>query len=104
MLPIVADLVRCLTGDLQWKRVNLLVLKHSHDSRAEVRELAMRCSKVIFDEASTNDVMVLIPETLPYVAEALEDEDSAVEAAARSLFSRLEELSDEDLEDYIKGN
>jgi len=47
--------------------------------------------------------MVLIPETLPFVAEALEDEDQVVEDAARSLFARLEELSDEDLEDFIKG-
>lgn len=104
LVPITTALVKCLSGDLQWKQVNLMVLEHSHDERPEVRELAIRCSQVVFDEAGTDDVMVLIPETLPFVAEALEDEDEAVEDSARSLFKRLEELSDEDLEDFIKGN
>lgn len=46
---------------------------------------------------------MLLPETLPFLAELLEDAESAVEARAASVLRALEELSGESLADYLKA-
>lgn len=44
----------------------------------------------------------MLPESLPFLSELLEDSDSAVLARSRALVKLLEELSDESLEEYLK--
>jgi len=46
---------------------------------------------------------VLLPETLPQLAELLEDADVAVEARAQEVVAALEELSGEKLDEYLRA-
>lgn len=50
----------------------------------------------------SEEYLVLLPETLPFLAELLEDAELAVESAAAALVRRLEELSGESLEQYLR--
>lgn len=45
---------------------------------------------------------MLLPETLPFLSELLEDPDAAVEARVQGLVKLLEEVSGEDLNEYLK--
>ncbi len=44
----------------------------------------------------------LLPEALPFLGELLEEPDQAIAAAAKALVARLQLLSGEDLEGYLK--
>ena len=46
--------------------------------------------------------LLLILQALPFLAELLEDEDAGVAAAAAGLVSRLEQLTGEGFDDYLK--
>jgi U3 small nucleolar RNA-associated protein 10 len=48
------------------------------------------------------EYLVLLPESLPFLSELMEDSDIAVEARTQELVKLLEELSEEKLDDYLK--
>ena len=48
------------------------------------------------------EYLTLLPETLPFLAELLEDSELAVEARAAALVKQLEALSGESLEQYLR--
>ncbi len=47
------------------------------------------------------EFLVLLPESLPFLSELVEDVELAVEARAKELVKQLEELSGESLEQYL---
>lgn len=47
------------------------------------------------------EFLVLLPESLPFLAELLEDVEVAVEARAKEVVKQLEELSGESLQQYM---
>lgn len=53
-------------------------------------------------ERLREDYLGLVPETLPFLAELLEDPEHGVVAATQRLIKRLEELSGEDLGQYLR--
>jgi U3 small nucleolar RNA-associated protein 10 len=46
-------------------------------------------------------LLIILPEMMPYVSEALEDDDVDVELAVRNLIALLQEISGEDIQDYL---
>jgi U3 small nucleolar RNA-associated protein 10 len=50
----------------------------------------------------SEEYLALLPETLPFLAELLEDAEHAVEARAAALLRSLESLSGESLEQYLR--
>ena len=53
-------------------------------------------------ERLREDYLDLLPESLPFLAELLEDAEARVVAATQRLIGRLEELSGEDLGQYLR--
>ena len=50
----------------------------------------------------SEEYLALLPETLPFLAELLEDAELAVEARAQRVVRQLEALSGESLEQYLR--
>ena len=48
------------------------------------------------------EYLVLLPEALPFLAELLEDTEPTVVAATQTLLKKLEELSGQSLNEYMK--
>ena len=44
---------------------------------------------------------MLLPDTIPFLAELMEDEDVAMESLVKQLVQRIEELSGENLDQYL---
>lgn len=61
-------------------------------------QVLQRCFEVIGEE-----FLVLLPETIPFLAELLEDESPHVEALCRALKTQIEELSGEELDPYLNA-
>ena len=53
-------------------------------------------------ERMCEEYLLLLPEALPFLAELLEDPEHQVAAATQLLIRKLEELSGESLEQYLK--
>lgn len=49
------------------------------------------------------EFLSLLPETLPFISEVMEDDAEEVVAAAHALIRRMEDLSGESMQEYLKG-
>jgi hypothetical protein len=100
LTPTIGLLVVCLRRDTLWKPVNTAVLMLTRSSFARVRLAGVEVCKALYDNGS-NEALVLLPETLPFLSEIMHDDDPEVEAACHNLIKLLEDASGENLETYL---
>jgi len=87
--------------DVLWKRFNSKVLMAS---RTECSRTKLVCIEVASQLAThlKEDYIVLIAETVPFVAELMEDRDPSVTDACKKFVRTVEEISgEEDLQQYL---
>ncbi|CAI5490720.1 unnamed protein product [Closterium sp. Naga37s-1] len=101
------ELVTCLGemtiaggSDILWKQLNHQVLMCTRSERVRSRQLSLRVVNEIVDRVR-EEYVVLLPESIPFLAELLEDSDANVAESAKSLVKKLEELSGEELTQYF---
>ncbi|CAI5465431.1 unnamed protein product [Closterium sp. Yama58-4] len=101
------ELVTCLGemtvaggSDILWKQLNHQVLMCTRSERVRSRQLSLRVVNEIVDRVR-EEYVVLLPESIPFLAELLEDPDANVAESAKSLVKKLEELSGEELTQYF---
>jgi U3 small nucleolar RNA-associated protein 10 len=85
---------------MMWKRLNHDLLMLTRDGRARVRLAGVWGSGQVFAQGR-EDALVLLPETIPFLAEAMEDGDAEVEQQTNVLVRKLEELSGESLQEFL---
>lgn len=88
-------------SDAQWKPLNYALLMATRATEPRTRLLALYGVSQL-QARLAEEYLVLLPETLPYLAELLEDGEHEVEAGATELLRRLEKLSGESLAEYLK--
>jgi U3 small nucleolar RNA-associated protein 10 len=66
-----------------------------------VRYGAVRCATELFSRVGM-PYLALLPETVPFVAELMEDDHIEVERATQLLIKQIESLSGESMENYLK--
>ena len=77
------------------------VLHLTRHSVARVRAAAVR-TLIAYATLSGGEFLSLLPETLPFVSELMEDDSQEVEALSHTLIRKLEDLSGESLQEYLK--
>lgn len=80
-------------------RAQVLMATRSEAAPERARALAVAAGLV---ERLREDYLGLLPESLPFLAELLEDPEHGVVDATQRLIRRLEELSGEDLGQYLR--
>ncbi|CAN1344838.1 Uncharacterized protein At3g06530 [Linum perenne] len=85
-------------SDLLWKPLNHEVLSQTQNGKERSKRLGLRTVKYLVDNLK-EEYMVLLPETMPYLAQLLED--SAVRDLARDVVKEMEEVGGESLEEYL---
>lgn len=76
------------------------MLMCSRSEKPRPRLLALRVVKLLAEQLK-EEYLVLLPETLPFLAELLEDSDLNVQAKTQEVVKFLEDLSGEDLSQYF---
>jgi hypothetical protein len=76
------------------------VLMCSRSEKVRPRLLALRVVKLLAEQLK-EEFLVLLPETLPFLAELLEDADLNVVANTQGVIKNLEDLSGENLAQYF---
>lgn len=103
--PAMASLALCA---LSQPTVNAMLqtLHHSmtrlvRSPTARVRFNALSCIKQLFERVG-DDYLALMPDTLPFLAELLEDKDDSIRVLAQKLALVLKDLSGEDIAEFLK--
>ncbi|ALC38653.1 l-2-k09022 [Drosophila busckii] len=88
------------SNDVMWKQLNQQVLLKTRNSAPQVRILAFNSSVAIARKLGES-FTPLLPETMPFIAELLEDEHERVERNTRSAVQELETILGEPVQKYL---
>ncbi|KAI5081132.1 hypothetical protein GOP47_0004315 [Adiantum capillus-veneris] len=86
--------------DLLWKPLNHEVLLCTRSEAVHVRTVSLDIVRFIVDNLK-EDYLALLPETIPFLAELLEDHEQTVVSKSQEIIRSLEELSGESLSQYL---
>mmetsp|Transcript_82092 Transcript_82092/g.160181 ORF Transcript_82092/g.160181 Transcript_82092/m.160181 type:complete len:557 (-) Transcript_82092:143-1813(-) len=98
--PCVAQLASAAASDVLWKPLNHQVLLSTRDPVAAVRLAALNTLHACFSLVG-EEYLVMLPESLSFLSELLEDSDAMVEAKCREILKFVEGLSGEELDTYL---
>ncbi|TYZ62452.1 hypothetical protein PybrP1_005573 [[Pythium] brassicae (nom. inval.)] len=98
--PCLANLAWAAKSDLLWKPLHYAVLMKSRSPAPGVRLAALKtieqCYQVIGDE-----FLAMLPESIPFLAELMEDTDAEVERTCHQVVKQIEDISGESLDQYL---
>uniref|UniRef100_A0A3Q3M1A5 HEAT repeat-containing protein 1 n=1 Tax=Mastacembelus armatus TaxID=205130 RepID=A0A3Q3M1A5_9TELE len=100
LVPCVAQFAVALADDSQWKTLNYQVLLKTRHRDAKVRFSALLMLMELAAKLKEN-YMVLLPETIPFLAELMEDECEEVEQQVHKVIQEMENILGEPLQSYF---
>ncbi|KAK2580959.1 hypothetical protein KPH14_006024 [Odynerus spinipes] len=100
IVPCIASFASAIPDDSLHKLLVYQTLLKTRHAKAHVRSAALNALVEIARKLG-EDFMPLLPETVPFLAEMLEDEDEATEKCAQNAVRTLEEILGEPLQKYF---
>ena len=100
LVDCLVQLAVAVGQDSQWRALNRAVLMATRSPVARPRRLGVAVVAALVDRLA-EEYLVLLPETMPFLAELVEDADEDIEAGARQLLTKLSQLADEDIGDLL---
>lgn len=101
VVPCLARFVASVGEDTAWKPFHFSLLGKGRGENARIRWASLlslrECYRVVGEE-----FLSLLPESIPFLAEMLEDDDDEVERLTRKVIEEIEELSGEKLDQYME--
>jgi U3 small nucleolar RNA-associated protein 10 len=76
-------------------------MKHMRDGTASVRLAAVKC-EISITESLGEEWLGLLPEMLPFISNAMDDDDEGVEAEVRRWVRGIEETLGESLDSMLQ--
>ena len=89
-----------VNDDACWKSLNYQILLKTRHPAPQVRQAALRVTESLTTKLAA-DYMSLLPETIPFMAELMEDENEQVEALCQQVVSSMEDVLGEPLQKYF---
>ncbi|XP_028989805.1 HEAT repeat-containing protein 1 [Betta splendens] len=100
LVPCMGQFSVALADDAQWKTLNYQVLLKTRHSSAKVRFSALLVLMELASKLKEN-YMVLLPETIPFLAELMEDDCEEVEQQVQKVIQEMENILGEPLQSYF---
>ncbi len=101
IIPCITALATAADSADNLKVINTKILAHLRAETPSVRLTAVRCQLSI-TEALGEEWLSLLPEMLPFISEAMEDDDEQVETEVRRWVRRIEEILGESLDSMLQ--
>ncbi|XP_018325766.1 HEAT repeat-containing protein 1 [Agrilus planipennis] len=98
--PCIVNFVVAVGDDALWKQVNYQIMLKTRHSDWKVRLAALDCLLQIVRKVG-EDFLPLLPETIPFLAELLEDDEENVEKTCRRTVQEIEKIVGEPLQKYF---
>lgn len=102
VIPCLVQLAVTAVDDNKRKVINHEVLLRTRDERPYVRKLALRTVSAFYDRLG-EEFLSLLPETVPFIGEAMEDDEPEVEKEAQNLSAVIQRYLGEDISNYLKA-
>ncbi|XP_075718875.1 HEAT repeat-containing protein 1 [Rhinoderma darwinii] len=100
LVPCIAQFSVAIADDSLWKPLNYQILLKMRHSSPEVRFAALLVLVDLVEKLREN-YMVLLPESIPFLAELMEDECEEVEQQCQKSIKQLETILGESLQSYF---
>lgn len=101
LIPAIAELAVATNSAAHHKEMNTAVLQHMRSDSAAVRLAAVQCEKALTERLG-EEWLALLPEMLPFISEALEDDDEAVEREVQRWVMGIEGILGESLNSMLQ--
>ncbi|KAF0870433.1 HEAT repeat-containing protein 1 [Crocuta crocuta] len=100
LIPCIAQFSVAMADDSLWKPLNYQILLKTRDSSPKVRFAALIMVLALAEKLKEN-YLVLLPESIPFLAELMEDECEEVERQCQRTVQQLEAVLGEPLQSYF---
>ncbi|XP_031992195.1 HEAT repeat-containing protein 1 isoform X1 [Hylobates moloch] len=100
LIPCIAQFSVAMADDCLWKPLNYQILLKTRDSSPKVRFAALITVLALAEKLKENYI-VLLPESIPFLAELMEDECEEVEHQCQKTIQQLETVLGEPLQSYF---
>ncbi|XP_047143600.1 HEAT repeat-containing protein 1 isoform X1 [Hydra vulgaris] len=100
LLPCIVNFTCAVNDSSLWKPLNHQILLKTKSSQANVRLAALQIIENIYNRIGES-YMILVPETIPFLAEVLEDDSFEVEAQCKKVIKQIELITGESLQKYF---
>ncbi|KAM4828879.1 HEAT repeat-containing protein 1 [Thomomys bottae] len=100
LIPCIAQFSVAMADDSLWKPLNYQILLKTRDSSPKVRFAALLTVLALAEKLKENYI-VLLPESIPFLAELMEDECEEVERQCQKTIQQLEATLGEPLQSYF---
>uniref|UniRef100_A0A8C5VQD2 HEAT repeat-containing protein 1 n=1 Tax=Microcebus murinus TaxID=30608 RepID=A0A8C5VQD2_MICMU len=100
LIPCIAQFSVAMADDSLWKPLNYQILLKMRDSSPKVRFAALITILALAEKLKENYI-VLLPESIPFLAELMEDECEEVEHQCQKTIQQLEAILGEPLQSYF---
>jgi len=99
--PLCFEMDDRINDDSMWIKLNYAILMKTRAEQWQTRQAALIVIEHLF-ETMRERYLVVLNDTIPFLSELLEDEHELVEAAAKRIVSRVEQMTGESINDYLK--
>ncbi|XP_011791130.1 PREDICTED: HEAT repeat-containing protein 1 [Colobus angolensis palliatus] len=100
LIPCIAQFSVAMADDSLWKPLNYQILLKTRDASPKVRFAALITVLALAEKLKENYI-VLLPESIPFLAELMEDECEEVEHQCQKTIQQLESVLGEPLQSYF---
>lgn len=99
--PLVFEMDDRTEDDSMWQRLNYAMLLKTRSDKWEVRLAVLQVIDHLFEKMRER-FLVVLNDTIPFISELLEDENERVEMCAKQIVNRIEHLTGESINEYLK--
>ncbi|KAJ3184550.1 HEAT repeat-containing protein 1 [Geranomyces variabilis] len=100
LVPCIGQLAVTVGKDSLWKPLNHQILMKTRHEDPAVRLAALRVLQELYSRLG-EEMLILFPETIPFLAELMEDTDGEVEAACQNVCAQIQQYIGEDIQQYF---
>ncbi|GIX96593.1 HEAT repeat-containing protein 1 [Caerostris darwini] len=97
----IARFMAGISDNTLWKKLNKLILLKTRHDYPIVRFAALQVIREVV-KVMGDDYLVLLPESIPFLAEILEDESAEVEQECKSVVKEMEKILGEPISTYFR--
>ena len=101
LFQAIAELAVATESATHHREMNAKLLKYVRSDSAAVRLAALQCEMVLTERLG-EEWLALLPEMLPFISEALEDDDEMVEKEVQRWIGNIEDILGERLDPMLQ--
>jgi len=101
LVPCLGELAVNIKNEDMWKSLNKQVMMQSRHENPEVRIISLKALEELYKRLG-EEFLILLPETVPFLAELMEDDNEEVEKLTQKVLNQIQQYLGEDISKYFQ--